>query len=178
MIPKKVNNKIKAAAAFLTLFVLSSNATALTDDSTKPINIQADSAEINDVTGISTYRGNVRITQGSMSLTGDIVTLETENKKVQKIISEGKLCTFKQKTDDGRIINAEAEKMIYSITGNKIILTQNAKLTEAGNTFASDRIIFYTDREIVSAGSSSGNDRVNITVFPDTIKEEQPSDTQ
>jgi len=171
-----MKNKIKIITKLATIFLVHSifisNAIALTDDSTKPINIQADSAEINDATGISTYRGNVKITQGSTVLTGDIVTLETANKKVQKIISEGKLSTFKQTTDDGRKINAEAEKMIYSITGNKIVLTTNAKLTEAGNTFASDKITFYTDKEIVTAGSSSGNDRVNITFFPETVKED------
>ncbi len=163
---------LRATIILLGLFIIYSPASALTDDSTKPINIQADSAEINDATGISIYRGNVKITQGSTVLTGDIVTLETANKKVQKIISKGKLSTFKQTTDDGREINAEAEKMVYSITGNKIVLTDNAKLTEAGNTFASDKITFYTDREIVTAGSSTGDDRVNITVFPETIKEE------
>jgi len=163
---------IKSLFTVCILFTLCTYAIALTDDSSKPINIQADSAEINDATGVSTCRGNVVITQGSTRLTGDLVILETENKKVQKIISEGKLSTFKQTTDDGRKINAEAEKMVYSITGNKIVLTKNAKLTEAGNTFASDKITFYTDKEIVSAGSSSGNDRVNITVFPETVKKE------
>lgn len=164
---------LKITTIFLLVFAFSSNSIALTDDSTKPINIQADSAEINDDTGISTYRGNVKITQGSTVLTGDIVILETANKKVKKIISEGKLSTFKQTTDDGRKINAEAEKMVYSITGNKIVLTKNAKLTEAGNTFSSDKITFYTDKEIVTAGSSSGSDRVNITVFPETLKEKE-----
>ncbi len=164
---------LKITTIFLLVFAFSSNSIALTDDSTKPINIQADSAEINDDTGISTYRGNVKITQGSTILTGDIVILETANKKVKKIISEGKLSTFKQTTDDGRKINAEAEKMVYSITGNKIVLTKNAKLTEEGNTFSSDKITFYTDKEIVTAGSSSGNDRVNITVFPETVKEKE-----
>ena len=163
---------MKLIISIFVSFLCSGHVWALTDDSTKPINIQADSAEINDATGVSTYRGNVKITQGSMQLTGDLVILETANKKVQTIIAEGNLSTFKQKTDDGRLINAEAEKMIYSITGNKIVLIKNAKLTEAGNTFASDRITFFTDKEIVKAGSSTGNDRVNITVFPETIKEE------
>ena len=85
---------LKITTIFLLVFAFSSNSIALTDDSTKPINIQADSAEINDDTGISTYRGNVKITQGSTILTGDIVILETANKKVKKIISEGKLSTF------------------------------------------------------------------------------------
>ena len=64
------------------------------------------------------------------------------------------------------------KKWFTALPGNKIVLTTNAKLTEAGNTFASDKITFYTDKEIVTAGSSSGNDRVNITVFPETIKED------
>jgi len=34
------------------------------------------------------------------------------------------------------------------------VLTKNAKLTEAGNTFTSDRIVFYTDKEIVSVNYS------------------------
>ena len=149
---------------------------ALSDDATKPINIKADSAEINDATGISIYRGNVKITQGSMQLTGEKVILETANKKVQKIIAEGNLSTFKQTTDDGKLINAEAEKMVYKINANEIVLTNNAKLTESGNTFSSDRIVFYTDKEIVSAGSPSGNDRVNITVLPETITDEKNSE--
>jgi len=176
-----MNNKIKSIFSLflVTLSIVSQYAFALTDDSSQPINIQADSAEINDATGISTYRGNVTITQGSTVLTGDIVILETANKKVQKIISEGNLSTYKQTTDDGKKINAEAEKMVYSITDNKIVLTTNAKLTEAGNTFASDKITFYTDKEIVTAGSSTGNDRVNITVFPETSeKDSTPEETK
>ncbi len=141
-------------------------AVARSGDSGKPINIEADSAEINDATGISVYRGNVEITQGTMRLTGEKVVLEIADERVKKITSEGNLSTFKQITDDGKVIHAEAEIMVYSVSINKIVLTKNAKLTEAGNTLASDRIVFYTDKEIVNAGSSTGNDRVNITVSP------------
>ena len=153
-------------------FTSLSIAYARSDDSSKPINIKADSAEINDATGISIYTGNVVITQGSMQLTGSKVVLETTDKKVKKIISEGDLSTFKQTTDDGRTINAEAKKMVYKITANEIILTEKAKLTESGNSFSSDRIVFYTNKEIVNAGSPDGDERVNITVLPETLKEE------
>lgn len=162
--------------ALVFALIYSAGLTARTDDATKPINIKADSAEINDTTGISVYRGSVKFTQGSMQLTGEKIVLETANKKVQKIIVEGSLSTFEQTTDDGRVVYAEAEKMVYNISDNEVVLTKNAKLTEAGNTFASDRIVFYTDKEIVSAGSSTGNDRVNITVFPETIKKGAPRD--
>ncbi len=171
-----LNRKI-AILSMILIASLSNVLIARSDDATKPINIKANTAEINDATGISIYRGNVEITQGSMRLTGEIVTLETTDKKVKKIIAEGNLSTFKQTTDDGKLINAEAKKMVYRITSNEIILTDNAKLTEAGNTFASDRIVFYTDKELVNAGSSSGDDRVNITVLPSTIDKEKENDT-
>ena len=171
-----MNLKQLVILSILFIAMQSSLLFARSDDASKPINIKADSAEINDVTGISVYRGDVKITQGSMQLTGDKVVLETENKKVNKITAEGNLSTFKQITDDGKQVNAEAKKMVYKITVNEVVLTDNAKLTESGNTFASDRIVFYTDKEIVSAGSSSGNDRVNITVFPETVKEQQKSE--
>ena len=159
---------------FIFFFVISytSWVYALSDDSSQPINIKADTAEINDATGISIYLGNVVITQGSMKLTGDKVTLEVADKKVQKITSEGNLATFEQTTDEGKDVYAEAEILVYNIRENKIVLTENAKLTESGNTFTSNHIVIYTDKEIVSAGSSTGNDRVNITVFPETIKTE------
>ena len=73
--------------AILFVFFYSSLAFSLSDDSSQPINIKSDSAEINDATGVSIYIGNVVITQGSMVLTGDKVTLEVSNKKVQKITS-------------------------------------------------------------------------------------------
>lgn len=146
--------------------------TARSDDSSKPINIQADSAEINDATGTSVYRGNVVVIQGSMRLTGEEVVLETADKKVQKIISEGSLSTFKQTTDDGEIVDAEAEKMVYDLNAKELVLTKNAKLTEDCNTFTSDRIVYDMDKEIVNAGSPTGDDRVNITVFPEATETE------
>lgn len=150
---------------------------AYSDDSSKPISIKADSAEIDDTTGTSTYRGNVRVTQGSMLLTGDKVVLKADNKKVQKIISEGSLSTFKQTTDDGKTVHAEAEIMVYNISKKEITLTRNAKLTEAGNTFASDNIVFHVDKKTVRGGNPAGNKRVNITVLPETVTGETPAET-
>ena len=139
------------------------------DDSGKPISIKADSAEINENTGVSIYRGRVRVTQGSMLLTGDTVVIESVAKKVQKIKSEGNLSTFRQTYDDGRRVYAEAAKMVYDIGKKQVLLTENAKLTENGNTFASDSIVFHTDKKTVSGGDTTGNGRVNITVLPETV---------
>ena len=129
---------------------------------------------MNENTGVSIYRGNVRVAQGSMRLTGDTVVVESVDKKVQKIKSEGDLTTFRQTTDDGKTVYAEAQYMVYDISKKQIMLTKNAKLTEDGNTFASDSIVFHVDKKTVSGGNSEGSGRVNITVLPKTVIDESP----
>lgn len=158
------------------LMVCSTSLGAYSDDSSKPISIKADSAEINDTTGTSIYRGNVRIEQGSILLTGDEVTLETINKKIHRITSEGNLSTFRQITDDGKTVHAQAEKMVYTIGKKEVVLIKNAELKEAGNTFASDRIVFHVDKKTVSGGSLAGDGRVSITVLPETLTGETPAE--
>ena len=44
---------------------------AMTGDREQPIHIEADSVDIDDKKGVSIYRGNVRMTQGSIVLTAD-----------------------------------------------------------------------------------------------------------
>ncbi|MDL2424869.1 lipopolysaccharide transport periplasmic protein LptA, partial [Pseudomonas sp. BAgro211] len=53
----------------------SSAAWALPTDREQPIRVQADSAELDDKQGVAVYRGDVVVTQGSMKLTGNTVTL-------------------------------------------------------------------------------------------------------
>ena len=164
-------------ACTMALMACSASLMAYSDDSSKPISITADSAEIDDIAGTSIYRGNVRIAQGSILLTGDMVVLETINKKIHKITSEGNLSTFRQVRDDGETVHAQAQKMVYTVSKNEVVLTRNAKLTEAGNTLASERIVFHVDKKTVSGGSPAGKGRVSITVLPETLTGETPAET-
>lgn len=53
----------------------SASAWALPDDRNQPIRIQADDAQLDDKNGVATYKGDVIITQGSMKVTGNTVTI-------------------------------------------------------------------------------------------------------
>ena len=55
--------------------MLSGLAYALPSDRNQPINVQADSAEMDDKRGVAIYRGDVIITQGTLKITGDTVTI-------------------------------------------------------------------------------------------------------
>lgn len=136
------------------------------DDRDKPIHITADTAELNDKTGISIYRGKVKMIQGTTILTGDVITIHSPDKKVNKVISIGELATYQETTTDGHIVYAESEEMVYNRVESKIELFRRGKVTQLDNVFRSEHIIYYIEEELIDAGTPT--DRVNITILPDS----------
>ena len=66
-----------------TLFTIQISAVnAQNVDQGQPIFLESDSAKWDETSQKSTYRGNVKVTQGSMKLTGDILVVTTKNSKI------------------------------------------------------------------------------------------------
>ena len=59
---------------FSLVALLPTIAWTLPSDSSKPINIEADHAQLNDSSGITQYKGNAVLTQGTLRIDGDIIT--------------------------------------------------------------------------------------------------------
>ena len=55
--------------------LISSLVFALSTDREQPIQIEADAAELDDASGITVYTGNVLVTQGTMRLWGNRLTI-------------------------------------------------------------------------------------------------------
>ncbi len=139
---------------------------ALTGDTEQPIQVEADSAEYDDKTGTSIYRGKVRMVQGSMVLTGDVVTVLTPGQRLIKIISEGRKATFKMLRDDGETVYAEAEHLEYDIPGHRILLLRKAYVEQGNNRIDSERIEYDTLTQTVEAGHEKDGGRVRMTIIP------------
>ncbi|MEM7304279.1 MAG: lipopolysaccharide transport periplasmic protein LptA [Pseudomonadota bacterium] len=150
----------------LLAFILSHVALARSDDSEKPIQIMADTAELNDKTGVSVYRGDVEMIQGTTILTGDTVTVYTVDNEVNKIVSVGELATYQETTDDGDIVFAEAEEMIYYRDEKKVELFRKAKITQLDNVIRSEYILYLTEEGFIDTGTNT--DRVNIVIQPES----------
>src|SRR5689334_6879798 len=74
------------------------SAWALPNDSEQPIRVQADDAQLDDKQGVATYKGDVIITQGSMIVKGNTVTLtRTPAGDIDVVTSVGNLAYFEQK---------------------------------------------------------------------------------
>ena len=106
-------------------------------------------------------------------LTADIVRVFSPEKVLKRVIAEGELAKFRQLTDDGKEVHAEAKKMEYLSKTSIVILTGNAKLWEGGNEFVSERIEYHLLKEQVHGGTGEKGGRVEAIIMPETIEEQK-----
>jgi len=158
----------------------SAAAWALPTDRNQPIRVQADSAELDDKQGVAVYRGDVVITQGSMKITGNTVTLTQDNQGNIKVATAvGKPAYYEQKPSaDKDIVKAYGLTIQYFAQENRIILIDQAKVVQQGNTFEGEKIVYDTQRQIVNAGRANGSKvttprpRIDMVIQP---KDQQQS---
>ncbi len=119
---------------------------ALSTDKQQDIEIEADSAEMDDIKGITIYRGNVIVDQGSIHMTGDVMTVYNDaNGETELVIMVGKKATYRQLPDDSKIYDeAEAIQMEYYALRDYVILIDEALVTQEGLRFSGTRIEYDT----------------------------------
>ncbi len=137
----------------ISLMFISSSVMALSTDKQQDIEIEANSAEMDDVKGISIYRGDVVVIQGSIKMTGDVMTVHfDENGDMELVIMDGKPATYKQLPDDSKIYDeAEALRMEYYVLKDYVILINKALVTQEGLRFSGDRIEYDTVNSQIKA---------------------------
>ena len=153
----------------LLLLAAATAAHALPEDRNHPIHISADSASINENTGITVYSGNVEISQGSMLIRGARVELHrNQNGDVNRIISTGAPAEFQQQPRaDDPVTKAFGQRMEYRIDAREVTITREARVEQGKDTFTGQRIVYNMDKAVVDAYSSeSGETRVQMIIQP------------
>ncbi|MBB6340004.1 lipopolysaccharide export system protein LptA [Pseudomonas fluvialis] len=142
----------------LGLAAASSTSWALPSDRDQPIRVQADSAELDDKQGVAVYRGSVVITQGSLKITGDTVTLtQNQTGDLEVFTAVGKPAYYEQQPSaDKQIVKAYGLTIQYYASNERIVLIDQAKVIQEGNTFEGEKIVYDTQRQIVNAGRATG----------------------
>jgi lipopolysaccharide export system protein LptA len=147
---------------------------ALSTDRNQPMSIEADRVELNDGKGISVYRGNVKVTQGTLVLTGETMTVYNKGDQVEKVIMEGKPATYQQRPDNkDKDVRAKALRMEYYTNPEHIILLKEAEVEQEGDRLRSERIEYDVVKDKVNAGTNQPNERVHITIQPRPEKPKQ-----
>ena len=147
-------------------------AQALPDDRQQPINISSDTADVDTKEGISVYRGDVVVTQGTTQITGDIVTVYTSGREVSQVIAVGeqRLAYYEeQQSDDLGTVKAWGETIRYDVNEGQIELIKEARLTQKGDIFTGEKIDYNLTQQTVNARGASkqgAGGRVQMVLQP------------
>lgn len=154
-------------------------------DRDKPINVEADRMQYDDLKQINVFTGNVVLTKGTIVIRGDRVVVRQDPEGFQYGTAYGspsKLATFRQKRDGiDEYVEGSAVQLDYNGKTEIFTLTQQASMRKLikervtdeahGNVITYNSLTeFYTvDGAGQSASSSSpGNGRVRVVIQPKT----------
>lgn len=145
--------KFVRTASLICLLLWCSGVGALSTDSDQPIEIEADFAELDDTSGVTVYRGNVIVTQGSMRMSGDKLTVNfTDDQELKNVFLEGHPARFKQRPDNKDVdTEGEAQQIEYHAKESLLYLIDGAKLNQGEKIITGHRITYDTDRSILTA---------------------------
>jgi len=121
-------------------------------DRDKPINIEADTLTSDDAKKISTYTGNVILTQGTIEIHADKLVVHEDVQGFQHSTSTGNPTTFKQKQDGkDEYIKASAQRIEYDGRSDKVRLYTKAWVSKGADIVHGDYIMYDANAEYAEA---------------------------
>ena len=170
----------------LALLVLSTPAYADKTDRDQPINVEADRLTMDDLKKESVFEGNVTVTQGTLMLKADRVTVKQDAKGFNYAFAYGKPAYFRQKREGyDEYIEGNAERLEYDGKADKMQMFTNAEVRKGTDEVKGDYISYDSVTEfyqVISGPSvaSPTNPKGRVRgVFqpPPKSASEQPSAT-
>jgi len=160
--------------------VLAGQAQAERADRAKPINLESDRMRVDDVQKTSVFEGKVVMTQGTLSIHADKVTLRKDKDGYQYGTASGNPAMFRQKRDGANeYIEGEAERIESDGKLDKVEFFNRARLKREpadevrGNYISYDsRSEYFTVAGGSQTASGSPEGRVRAVIQPRNTAEE------
>lgn len=173
----------------LPLFLLLASSMAMAEkaDRDKPIDLEADSLSVNDAKKISTYTGNVILTQGSLTIHADKLIVREDKEGFQHSTSTGNPTTFRQKMEGkDEYIQGSGQRIEYDGRMDKVQLYVKAWVKRGEDIVHGDYIMYDANAEYAeviggpqAATPSNPKGRVRAVIQPKSAKgaPAKPADT-
>jgi len=158
------------------ILLWSSASHALPSDKEQNINVAGNEATIDSKQGQTILRGQVKITQGTLEIYADKVTLFYDDKrKLKSLLAEGTPARFQQQLEANKpLVHAEAENITYLADKEHLTLEKNALVEQKGATTRGGRIDYDITTDTAHAVGTNGKDpgRVEFVIPPQTDKKD------
>lgn len=159
------------------LLSMSARVWAEAADRDKPIDLEADTMKVDDAKQISTYAGNVILTQGTLEIRADKLIVREDKEGFQHSTSLGNPTTFKQRMEGkNEYIQGSAQRIEYDGRMDKVQLYTKAWVKRGEDVVHGDYIMYDANAEYaeVIGGSSqsgtAGTGRVRAVIQPKNKK--------
>jgi lipopolysaccharide export system protein LptA len=134
-----------------------------------PIHIQSNNAELSQKSGQSTYTGDVVLTRGGLTLTGNklVVTHLKNRNAIRAVLTGSPAHLHKQPDRNGSdVFTGHAHRIEYSNNNATIVLRGDAVVTRADGDQVTGAVITHNLNTQRTQAQSGGNRRVRITIVP------------
>ncbi len=171
-----MSNQTRTGILGLALFIAwgSVDVAALDSDRDQPIQIEADLAVRDENAGETRYEGNVILTQGSLRITADLISIKHDSAAADKIVATGHPATLvQQPASDQAPVDASAHRIEYIRSEDLVRLIDEARIAQDGSVLSGDRIEYLvTQRKVKAAGAqeAGGEGRVEVVIPPENLR--------
>lgn len=171
-----MNNRLahKLATWMIALLPAATPVWALDSDREQPIQIVADVAIRDDIAGETLYEGNVVLTQGSLRITADKLSILHGDGDADRIVATGSPATLvQQPTPDQAPVDASAQRIEYIRSEDLVRLLEDARIAQNGSTLSGNQIDYLvSERSVKAAGTPgiSGEGRVEVVIPPENLR--------
>jgi lipopolysaccharide export system protein LptA len=170
---KSIRNSL-LIIGFSLCFGTSMQALAEAADRDKPIELEADSVTVNDAKKISTYSGNVILTQGTLIIRAAKLIVREDKEGFQHSTSTGNPTTFKQKREGkNEFMEGSAQRIEYDGRMDKVQLYTKAWVKRGEDIVHGDYISYDANAEYAevlggtkTADGVTTSGRVRATIQP------------
>lgn len=118
-------------------------------DRDQPINLEADRVTVDDSQQISTFTGNVRLSQGSLQILGDKIMVEQDQDGFMQVSAHGSPASFRQKREglEG-FVEGYGEIIKYDAKAETIMLHVQARFKRDHDEVTGENITYNAKTEV------------------------------
>lgn len=163
----RTSSRIGLACLLLGLSVLTP-ALAKQSDRTQPMQVKAKHFDgFQKPNSISTLKGDVIITQGTLRATGDEARIYLDaNAQISHVLITGTPAHIQQLDDSGNLMQGHAARIDYDNIHGIAVLAGSAEVTQKGRGAAHGDKLTYNTQTSQMTGESAGDGMVHMTFLP------------
>ena len=143
-------------------------------DREKPVNIESDRMNADDAQKTAVFDGRVVLTQGTLLIHADRLTVRQDSEGFQFAVALGKPATFRQKREAvDEYIDGEAERIEYDGRADRVQLFNGARVHRDGGDDVRGSYIsydskteFFSVQSAKDASPQSRDGRVRAVIMP------------